>query len=232
MSTVIFAGPSLPPRDHVARRGWIYAPPAACGDIARAVAGGAARIGLIDGRFETAASPWHKEILWAMERGARVWGAASMGALRAAELAPYGMIGVGRIFRDYAAGRLVDDDEVAILHGPAEAGFAPVSLALVNIRHACARARAAGVLSPADHDHVITAARATFYKDRRWENVLADVPPRARARFARWIAGRDLDLKRADARALLAAIGAVARRRHAVPRTIYLIGLLRRLEIS
>ena len=48
-----------------------------------------------------------------MAAGTQVFGAASMGALRAAELAPFGMIGVGAIFAAYRDGRLTGDDEVA-----------------------------------------------------------------------------------------------------------------------
>src|SRR5688572_32760283 len=51
--------------------------------------------------------------------GVRVFGAASMGALRAAELQPFGMIGVGQVFQAYRRGHLTDDDEVAVAHGPA-----------------------------------------------------------------------------------------------------------------
>ena len=61
-------------------------------------------IGLIDGYFDGVPAVAHKEILWALDQGIRVLGAASMGALRAAELAPFGMEGVGAIWRDYADG--------------------------------------------------------------------------------------------------------------------------------
>ena len=70
-------------------------------------------IGIIDGYFENIPSVWHKEILWAMSQGIHVFGSASMGALRAAELAPFGMEGVGAIFEAYRDGWLEDDDEVA-----------------------------------------------------------------------------------------------------------------------
>ena len=84
-------------------------------------------IGIIDGYFQWAPAVWHKEILWAIQQGVHVFGAASMGALRAAELAPFGMRGVGRIFEAYRDGVLPgsgdepfeDDDEVAVVHGPA-----------------------------------------------------------------------------------------------------------------
>jgi hypothetical protein len=45
--------------------------------------------------FDSTPAVLHKEILWAMDRGVGVSGAASMGALRAAELHWYGMVGVG-----------------------------------------------------------------------------------------------------------------------------------------
>jgi len=62
-------------------------------------------IGIVDGNFETVATVWHKEILWAMAQGIHVYGAASIGALRAAELAEFGMKGVGAIFRHFQGNR-------------------------------------------------------------------------------------------------------------------------------
>jgi hypothetical protein len=83
--------------------------------------------------------------------GIPVYGAASMGALRAAELAQFGMVGVGRIFEAYRDGVLEpfdepfeDDDEVAVLHGPPELGHRAMSEALVNPLHTCAGDRAGG----------------------------------------------------------------------------------------
>ena len=55
-------------------------------------------IGIIDGYFEIVPTVWHKEILWAMAQGIHVFGAASIGALRAAELDAFGMRGIGRIY--------------------------------------------------------------------------------------------------------------------------------------
>ena len=52
-------------------------------------------IGIVDGFFHQQPSVWHREILYALSQGVPVFGGASMGALRAAELADYGMTGVG-----------------------------------------------------------------------------------------------------------------------------------------
>ena len=46
---------------------------------------------IVDGSFQWTPAVWHKEILWAMGRGVHVFGAASMGALRAAELDGFGL---------------------------------------------------------------------------------------------------------------------------------------------
>ena len=131
---VIFAGPSLPPRlrPDDARLEW--RPPVRQGDLYRAALERPAIIGVIDGYFEIVPTVWHKEILWAMEAGIHVYGAASIGALRAAELDVFGMRGIGRIYEDFRDGVLEDDDEVAVLHGPEELGYPPLTEAMVNIR--------------------------------------------------------------------------------------------------
>ena len=117
MSIVVFAGPTVPAARIRDRLDAVVLPPAAVGDVLRATGRAPRAIALIDGVFERVLPVWHKEILWAMARGVHVFGAASMGALRAAELHAFGMVGVGRIFEGYRDGALEADDEVAVLHG-------------------------------------------------------------------------------------------------------------------
>ena len=130
----VFLGPTLPRDEACAVLDAEYLPPAAHGDVLRAVRRGFRVIGLVDGVFERVPAVWHKEILFALSEGVHVYGAASMGALRAAELGAFGMHGVGAIHRAYAEGALEDDDEVAVAHGGAEDGFRPLSDAMVDIR--------------------------------------------------------------------------------------------------
>ena len=94
------------------------------GSVFRAVEAGYRRIGILDGHFGNVPSVWHKEILFAMSEGVEVAGAASMGALRAAELHRFGMIGVGRIYRFFRSGLFTDDDELAVIHAPETLRFA------------------------------------------------------------------------------------------------------------
>jgi len=76
----------------------ICAPPVERGDIVADIDDGVTSILILDGVFHQALSVSPSEIMDALRRGIRVFGASSMGALRAAELEAYGMVGVGEIF--------------------------------------------------------------------------------------------------------------------------------------
>jgi hypothetical protein len=130
----VFLGPTLSKTDAVAELDAVYLPPAAQGDVYRAVSRGATAIGIIDGFFRQVPSVWHKELLWAISERIPVYGSASMGALRAAELWTYGMVGVGTIFETYRDAEVSDDDEVALAHLGPEDDYRPVSVPMVDIR--------------------------------------------------------------------------------------------------
>lgn len=175
-ATLVYVGPTLSV-DEVLERlpSAVVLPPAAVGDVLRATrVRGVARIAIIDGYFERMAAVWHKEVLVALAKGISVWGAASMGALRAAELAPFGMRGVGAIYRDYARGVLTADDEVAVAHAPADYGYRATSDALVNIRYGLAQAVRARVITEAARVRLVELARARFYRERSWSQLVTD----------------------------------------------------------
>lgn len=213
-SCVVFVGPTLRTEAVQAILDARCLPPVAQGDVVRAVRDGRPRaVGIIDGFFGGAPSVWHKEILWAMAEGVAVFGAASMGALRAAELHGLGMRGVGRIFEAYRDGALEDDDEVAVVHAPAEMGHAALSEPMVSIRATLAGAEAAGILSPASRRSLETAAKALHFPDRGWPGLLEraaglGVGAAETARFGAWLPTGRIDLKRDDALAMLEAMRA------------------------
>ncbi len=209
--TLVFVGPTLPAAEVAARLpGVRVLPPVAVGDVlALARRRDVRRLAIIDGAFEHMAAVWHKEILIALERGIAVWGAASMGALRAAELAPFGMRGVGAIYRGFATGRLVADDEVAVAHLPAAYGHRATSDALVNLRDGIARAP---MLSARTRAALVELARARFYRERSWDALIGDartagLPRRQLDGLAAW---PKPDRKAADARLLLRALRSTA----------------------
>lgn len=205
---VIFLGPTLPHADAARELDARYLPPVAQGDVIRACAGKPRAIGIVDGFFENVPSVWHKEILFALREGIPVYGASSMGALRAAELHPFGMVGVGAIFEAFRDGRLEDDDEVAVIHGPAELGYPALSEAMVNIRRTLADAAADGVLDRQTAARLETIAKELPYRERGYGRMLRlagdrGLPAVELATFKGWLPGGRFDQKRADAREML-----------------------------
>jgi hypothetical protein len=221
---VLFTGPTLPPSEVPALPELWVLPPAAHGDVYRAARERPWGIGIVDGFFEHVPSIWHKEILWAMSEGIHVFGASSMGALRAAELADFGMVGVGWIFEQFRTGALTADDEVALVHLPAEHGYRRASEALVDIRATLGAAVEAGACAPALADRLIAVARDLSYPERTWPAVLAAAraateDPRALDALEQWLPRGRVDQKRRDALALIEAMR-VARAEHPGPRKV------------
>jgi len=174
--TVVFLGPTLPREDASRILDAIYQPPAAQGDVVRAVmAFEADTIVLIDGVFAKAPAVRHKEIIWALSRGVRIYGAASMGALRAAELHCLGMRGYGVVYRWYRATPLADDDEVAVAMMPAELGSQPLSEALFDIRMTLKRAERHGLITAVMRKLIENTARDMHFIDRTYQNLFQRV---------------------------------------------------------
>jgi hypothetical protein len=211
---VAFLGPSL--RAEEARRiaRCRVLPPARAGDVLAILPERPLAIALVDGLFDTTPSVWHRELLLALESGIAVFGGASMGALRAVELAPLGMVGVGRIFRWYRDGVVDDDGEVALLHGDAEHGYRPLTVPLVNVRAAAEAARAEDVIGAPEARALVRAAEELHYTERTWPGVLAAarLPGPARQRLRAFLP-RAPDPKAEDARACIAAAAEYVRAR-------------------
>lgn len=209
MRPVVFLGPTLPRREAQGLLDAAIRPPAGRGDVYRALRDGFDTIVLIDGEFHGRPSVWQREIADAIAEGATVHGAASMGALRAAELHGFGMIGHGRIFEQYRDGALVADDEVALVHAPEDMGYLPLSEPLVNIRATLAAA-VPQILSAAERDRLIEQARACYFPDRCFAAVVDAAREADRPALSRFVADHRIDQKRLDAIAALSAVPAHA----------------------
>jgi hypothetical protein len=208
VTIVVFAGPTLSRRDVLARVDAVVEGPAAFGDVYRAAHGRPSAIAIIDGYFEHVPATWHKEILWAMAEGVHVFGASSMGALRAAELHSFGMVGVGRIFEAFRDGELEDDDEVAVAHGAPDTGFLAGSEAMVNIRATLQSAAEQSVLTRLSAERLTALAKATFYAQRSYpalfeQGQAAGVDAAELAALRDWLPRGRVDQKRRDAEQLL-----------------------------
>jgi hypothetical protein len=212
MKLYIFTGPTLPAAEGKQCLDAIFLPPAAQGDVYLAALEKPVAIGIIDGYFERVPSVSHKEILWAMAQGVHVLGAASMGALRAAEMSLFGMEGVGEIYEAYARGELDADDEVAVAHALAEDGYRPLNEALVNVRATLRAAERAGVIHAGTRTRLVEIAEAAFYPDRCYPLLLRQaakegLPVEQLEALRGFLTEGRVDQKRLDAIALLRAMG-------------------------
>jgi hypothetical protein len=169
-SSVVFLGPSINSREAATYLAAEYRPPIRRGDLPRVIADGAQMIGIVDGEFGQSLAVSVMEICAGLKRGVKIWGAASMGALRAAECRSAGMVGVGWIFQNYVDGILRADDEVALLFDPQN--YRATTIPLVNIRWALQTAVSLGVVSEAAGPIVLNSARSIRYTERTFAALL------------------------------------------------------------
>ena len=204
-TTAVFLGPTL---DHCTAKQLLpatYFPPVCLGDLYRLLPEPVETIVLIDGLFDGTTPVWHREILAQLEAGRQVIGASSMGALRAVELEPYGMLGCGDIYRWYKEGIIDGDDEVALLHGTRELDYVKLSEPLVNVRWNLIRAVADGVLDDVASSRLLQHAKSLYFGDRTIQNLLTNsgIGEDQKLALDHWWKQHYVDLKRKDAIAAL-----------------------------
>jgi hypothetical protein len=208
---VVFLGPSL---DRETAAGIlpeaVFLPPVCQGQLQSAVDRyHPALVAMIDGEFSHTLSVWHKEVLLALSSGVRVVGSSSMGALRAAECDVYGMEGVGRIYEWYREGLLTDDDEVALVHAPAEEAWRNFSWPLVNVRATTELLCRQGTIDDTTAAAVVQVLKGLYFPNRH-EAALADELRRLgfdrATEIANQITQSYVDQKRLDAIELLTLV--------------------------
>ena len=205
---IIFSGPTLSEKIIRDKISAIVLGPVSQGDVLKVYKEfKPTHIAIIDGYFENVPSVWHKEILYVMSQGVKLYGAASMGALRSAELYPFGMKGVGKIFNMYCSGEIEDDDEVAVLHGPEELGFPAISDAMINLRLTLQRAEMEKVLTANDMRHGIDFMKSLFYKHRSRHTLMDYFSDHLNEadfyKFKLWIENNYINQKSIDAHELI-----------------------------
>ncbi|MEY4544801.1 MAG: hypothetical protein RL685_996 [Pseudomonadota bacterium] len=203
---VTFVGPCLPELGQGEHPWGVAAEPIRRGDLPRWLSQGYRRFAIIDGEFGQNLSVSVLEIREALAQGAVVVGASSMGALRAAEASPLGMLGVGWIYEQYARGTIDSDEEVALTFDP-DAGHRALTVPLVNLRWAVQQSWSESALTVEEAAELLQHAAAIDYRDRSWGRLLRSgrgLSPRL-DRFLSWAAQNAaiVDRKRLDAQQLL-----------------------------
>ncbi|MEV4813556.1 TfuA-like protein [Micromonospora avicenniae] len=209
---VVFAGPSIDAATVAGLAPVEVRPPVKRGDIDLLLAESEppTHIGIVDGQFLQGLMISPKEVLRAIDRHpgtVRVFGSSSMGALRAAELADEGMVGVGQVFEMYRSGTVDADDEVAITFDPES--LRALCEPMVNIRVAISAAVDRAVISAASGAIVVAAAKELYFPDRTYARILRLPAVREKVSDPELMALREFldteapDAKRDDAVALL-----------------------------
>ncbi len=209
LDCAVFLGPSLPVERAQKLLDANFFPPVRHGDFYRLKDAGIQRFIVIDGVFNSFTPVWHREILEVLNEGYTVVGAASMGALRACELAPYGMRGIGTIFRWYQNGIISGDDEVALLHTDAEFGYQALSEPLVNLRYNTERAVRADVISEGDSVAAIARMKELYFGERTLASLTDAMNSRHREDFKAFVREHWVDLKAHDAEQALQMMGTI-----------------------
>lgn len=203
MKPVVYTGISISQGDAQKILDADYRPPVRRHDIRRLLKTPPEIIGIIDGVFFDSAAVAHREIIEALNSGIIVVGGGSMGALRASELEPYGMIGVGKVFEMYRNGIIEADDEVAVTFD--EESNEALSIPLVNIRMTVESAMNARILNSGQGTAVIDIARKLFYPDRNYQNVIFEsvkagiITDIEKKKLLDFIQTSEVDIKRQDA---------------------------------
>lgn len=204
---IVYLGPSLPVAEAQHLLDADYRPPVKRGDLPERYDG---TVVIIDGEFGQNLSVSPNEVLELLDHGTAVIGASSMGALRAAELYPYGMEGYGWIYEAYRSGRIVADDEVALVYSPFN--WESLTVPLVNVRCWVEQLEREGHIDAAMARRLFAKARRIFYADRSEERLRQEwtalLSPAELETLYLALGNGITDIKAADARSVLALVAA------------------------
>jgi hypothetical protein len=207
----IFTGPSL---DAATARSLLpeaeVRAPIRRGDLELALDQGFRLFGVIDGTYIVEPTLSAPEVRQAIGRGAILYGAASLGALRAVEFRTWGFQGIGVVYDWYLRGVTYRDDEVVAAMDPGS--YRALTDPTVNLRYACLRGQRESGLSRSLAERMLAAYSAYHFSERRLGRLFAELRPSldatARAELDRFSAyvddqGPALNIKRRDALRLL-----------------------------
>ncbi|WP_292472983.1 TfuA-related McrA-glycine thioamidation protein [Methanosphaera sp.] len=205
MSVVIYTGLSLSFEDAKKMLDAEYLPPVKRGDIYDLLEkrDDIEIIGIIDGVFHQSPAVAHKEILEALKQNITVVGGSSMGALRACELYPFGMIGVGNIFEDYKNGVIDSDDDVAVSLNPET--YEQMSESWINMKYNFEFAVEDNIISQSQCNELLKIAKDTYYPKRSFNYVIkkSSLNDNEKTELINYIHSKQFDIKNQDAKKVI-----------------------------
>ena len=137
-----------------------------------------------------------------MKNGVKVFGASSMGALRASELDSLGMVGVGYCYNQYASGAIDSDDDVAVMLD--SDSLEALSTPLISMNYVFENAVCEKIITESEKEELSSIAKSTFYPKRNYSQTLAksSLNDEKKSALIDFIRESD-DIKRQDAIELL-----------------------------
>jgi hypothetical protein len=167
-------------------------------------------VAIIDGLLKPEPVLSVGEIRRALQRGMKIRGAASLGALRAHQTHLDGMEGSGWVYQAYVSGRIQGTDEIRVIYDPFS--HRPLTVPLVNVRFCLLRLVRRGTVAECDAEKAMSDLKWIPPEDRSRRAVvleLARVFGRERLKAAfKEAAGMDSNIKRRDALEMLQTIEA------------------------
>lgn len=180
----------------------IYKRPIKRGDLGHDMKENPDIIGIIDGVFHQNSAVGHREILDVLKKGVKVFGASSMGALRASELDSLGMVGIGYCYNEYASGNIISDDDVAVMLDSET--LEALSVPLISMDYVFSNAVRENIITEAEKDELIEITKETFYPQRTYAKTLAEssLSDDKKSQLIDFIRTSD-DIKKEDAKELI-----------------------------
>jgi TfuA protein len=201
---IIFLGPSLQINKAKKIIQADFRPPAKKGDfINLSLLSEKREIVLIDGVFLQDYPPTPIEVFQVINnKNFKVYGASSIGALRAVELEKFGMKGIGKIFELFKKNIVNSDDEIAVTF---DSDYNLLSEAMIDIRYNIFLGWRKGIIDKETKQIMIKLAKRIYFPFRTYENIIKKshhlFPSKEKyiSRFNEYIVVNRVSLKELDA---------------------------------
>ena len=201
---IIFLGPSLQINKAKKIINADFRPPAKKGDFINLnLLSEKREIVLIDGVFLQDYPPTPIEVFQVINnKNFEVYGASSIGALRAVELEKFGMKGIGKIFELFKKNIVNSDDEIAVTF---DSDYNLLSEAMIDIRYNIFLGWRKGIIDKETKQIMIKLAKRIYFPFRTYENIIKKsrhlFPSKEKyiSRFNEYIVVNRVSLKELDA---------------------------------
>lgn len=168
---IVFLGPSLSIEKARKIINAEFLPPAKKGDFIKlSLISEKKIIILIDGVFLQDYPPTPIEVFQVVNKNNfQVYGASSLGALRAVELEKFGMKGYGQVFELFKKNIINSDDEVAVTF---DNSYNLLSEAMIDIRYNLFLAFKKGIIDKETKQLITRTAKKIYFPFRSYENIV------------------------------------------------------------